>query len=240
MAAADSNQELEALAGEFVLGTLAGQERADAMFRLRTDPEFKRAVEAWERRLTPLASTIEPVALPPEVEDRLMRRIAGSHGREGEVFELQRRIRLWQSASFAAVAAIALLLIPLFSILPRHNATSTAVNRYVAMLQPEGREAGFIATVDLERGTLNAQRVGLEPENGKSFELWAVGAGREQPQSLGLVDGPLKIPVEKLGRASARELKETTLAVSIEPEGGSPTGVPTGPVVYSGRLIPAE
>jgi anti-sigma-K factor RskA len=67
-----------------------------------------------------------------------------------------------------------------------------------------------------------------------------VGAGREQPQSLGLVDGLLKIPVEKLGRSSARELRETALAVSIEPEGGSPTGVPTGPIVYSGRLIPAE
>jgi anti-sigma-K factor RskA len=240
MAAAESDQELEELAGEFVLGSLAGQERADAVFRLRTDPEFKRAVEAWERRLSPLAGAIEPIAPPPGLEDRLMRLIAGRQDREGEVFELQRRIRLWQSASLAAVAAIALLLIPLFSMLPRDAAVTPAANHYVAVLQPDGQGPAFIATVDLERGTVSAQRVGAEPESGKSFELWAVGGGRERPQSLGLVDGSLKISLDKLGRASSEELRETTLAISIEPEGGSPTGAATGPIVYTGRLIPAE
>jgi anti-sigma-K factor RskA len=50
----------------------------------------------------------------------------------------------------------------------------------------------------------------------------------------------LKIPVEKLGRASSQDLQDTIFAISIEPKGGSPTGVPTGPIVYTGRLIPAE
>jgi anti-sigma-K factor RskA len=242
MAAAESNQEIEELAGEFVLGTLAGQERADAVFRLRTDPEFKRAVEAWERRLSPLAARVEPIDPPAGLEDRLIWLITGRRERTdgGEVFELQRRLRLWQSASLAAAAAIALLLIPLFSLLPRDAAIAPTANRYVAVLQPEGQGPAFIATIDLARGIVAAQRVGAVSESGKSFELWAVGAGREKPQSLGVVDGSLKFPVEKLGRTSSEALQDTILAISIEPKGGSPTGVVTGPIVYTGRLIPAE
>lgn len=242
MAATESNQEIEERAGEFVLGVLAGQERADAMFRLRTDPEFKRAVEAWERRLSPLATSVEPIDPPAGLEDRLMRRIAGRQERTegGDVFELQRRLRLWQSASLAAAAAIALLLIPLFSLLPRDTAVAPTASRYVAVLQPEGQGPAFIATIDLERGIVSAQRVGAAVESGKSFELWAVGAGRETPQSLGLVDDNLRIPVEKLGKASSQELQDTIFAISIEPKGGSPTGTVTGPIIYTGRLIPAE
>ena len=33
-------------------------------------------------------------------------------------------------------------------------------------------------------------------------------------------------------------IKDATFAVSLEPEGGSPTGAPTGPVVFAGKLIP--
>jgi anti-sigma-K factor RskA len=32
-------------------------------------------------------------------------------------------------------------------------------------------------------------------------------------------------------------VEKASLAVSVEPEGGSPTGSPTGPVVYSGQIV---
>ena len=243
MATAEGTQEIEALAGEFALGVLAGQERADAMFRLRTDPDFKRAVEAWERQLAPLATRVEPIDPPAGLEDRLMRLIAGRQDTAAggrEVFQLQRRLRLWQSASLAAAAAIGLLLISLFSHLPRTAGISPAAQRYVAVLQPEGQGPAFVATVDLTSGILSAQSIGAVPETGKSFELWAVGAGRDRPRSLGVVDGRLRIPVEKLGKVSRQDLQNTILAVSIEPKGGSPTGVATGPIVYTGKLVPAE
>jgi anti-sigma-K factor RskA len=241
MAAPESTQEIEELAGEFVLGVVPGQERADAMFRLRTDPEFKRAVDAWEGRLGPLATLVEPIDPPAGLENRLMRLIAGRQDTAGgEVFQLQRRLRLWQSASLAAAAAVGLLLIALFSLLPRNAGLSPTAERYVAVLQPEGQGPAFVATVDLNRGIVSAQSIGAVPEAGKSFELWAVGAGREKPQSLGVIDGSLRIPLDKLGKTSRQDLQNTILAVSTEPKGGSPTGAATGPIVYTGKLIPAE
>ena len=33
---------------------------------------------------------------------------------------------------------------------------------------------------------------------------------------------------------------DLTLAISLEPKGGSPTGVATGPIVFTGSLVPAE
>ncbi len=67
----------------------------------------------------------------------------------------------------------------------------------------------------------------------KSFELWAIAGG--PPKSLGLVSAtpgkPLLVP------ASAVAAAGTVLAVSLEPQGGSPTGQPTGPVLFQGKVL---
>ena len=55
---ADSD-EIEALAGEYVLGTLDADERRAAEARIVADPTFRTAVADWERRLQPLAGTDE-------------------------------------------------------------------------------------------------------------------------------------------------------------------------------------
>ena len=56
--------EIEALAGEYVLGTLDADERRAAEARLAADASFRSAVAGWERRLQPLAD-LAPGAAPP-------------------------------------------------------------------------------------------------------------------------------------------------------------------------------
>ena len=70
--------------------------------------------------------------------------------------------------------------------------------------------------------------------------MWAVGGGREKPQSLGVIDASLKIPASQLGKVDPATLNETVFAISLEPQGGSPTGAPTGPVLYTGKLVATE
>jgi anti-sigma-K factor RskA len=75
--------------------------------------------------------------------------------------------------------------------------------------------------------------VNVSPRPGHSLELWVI-AGKAAPKSIGLM------PRE--GAAALSHMKvdpalDTTIAVSVEPIGGSPTGAPTGPVVYSGKMI---
>jgi anti-sigma-K factor RskA len=57
------------------------------------------------------------------------------------------------------------------------------------------------------------------------------------PRPLGLIaKGALSVD---LGPLAARALASGVLAVSLEPAGGSPTGSPTGPVLYQGRILAA-
>jgi anti-sigma-K factor RskA len=62
------------------------------------------------------------------------------------------------------------------------------------------------------------------------LELRLIAPG-EQPRSLGLIEPGrvvhINLPADMVRRVSA----DATLAVSLEPPGGSPTGLPTGPVI---------
>ncbi|MDQ4087135.1 MAG: anti-sigma factor, partial [Pseudomonadota bacterium] len=57
------------------------------------------------------------------------------------------------------------------------------------------------------------------------------------PVSLGLVQAGapqrLRVPAQVARHFQAR----STIALSVEPPGGSPTGLPTGPVVATGELL---
>ena len=71
------------------------------------------------------------------------------------------------------------------------------------------------------------------PPSDRAFELWAIAPGATQPRSLGVIspNGELK-----LSRLPADLRDGATLAISIEPIGGSPTQLPSGPVVYIGSV----
>ena len=238
--AGETREELERLAGEFVLGTLTARERADAMFRMRTDPDFKRAAEAWDGRLAPLIANITAVEPPSGLEDRILKRIIERREAPDGVIGLQRQLRRWQRFSLATAAVAAALIVFLFGMLPRQVGPRPEASRYVAVLQTEGQAPAFLVSVDFDRGEISAQRVGAQPAQGKSFELWAIGGGREKPQSLGLIDATLTTSASHLSGLSRKNLENTVFAVSLEPEGGSPTGQPTGPVVFTGMLIATQ
>ncbi|MDP9136581.1 MAG: anti-sigma factor [Pseudomonadota bacterium] len=239
MTAPEMEEEREALAAEFVLGTLSAAERADVVFRLRADPELKRAVEAWEARLSPLNETAAPIEPPEGLEASIHRRIAGLGRDSSEVVLLQRKLRGWQTAS-VVTGAIAAGLAALLLVRPPEPVRQAATSaHYVAVLQSEGPGPAFVATVDLERGTISVRRVAAQGQSGKSYELWALGGGRDQPQSLGVIDASLKIPAARLGEA-ASGIADTVFAITLEAEGGSPSGQPSGPPLFTGKLVATE
>jgi anti-sigma-K factor RskA len=226
-----------ALAGEYVLGTLDASERAEAEARLARDPDFAQAVLEWEEDLAPIAAAGIPAAPPAHVRGAVLAAIGGDAAASDNVVRLRRQLKLWRGLTLGAAAlAAALAAFVLIRPLP----APAPGGKYVAVLQPEGPGPAFIATVDLASGSINAMRIGAEPQAGKSYELWALGGGRDKPQSLGLIDADLRIPVHKLGSIDKVALRDTIFAISLEPSGGSPTGQPTGPVLYTGKLIATE
>ena len=219
--------EIDALAGEYVLGTLDADERRAAETRLAADPGFRAAVAAWEKRLQPLADA-EPSSIPQATSfGRILARIdAGpTAAATDNVVVLRRRVRRWRiGAAVAGIAAAGLLAVVV------SDRTRLPQTEFVAMLTPNGGAPAFVLTVDTAKNTLSIRRVADPAPPGKSYELWAVEPGHD-PKSLGVVEEaryvrPLSVPTADL-----------VLAVSLEPAGGSPTGKVTGPVVFSGPLV---
>lgn len=214
--------DLDGLASEYVLGTLSGVARAQFEARLRSDAVAARAVAEWSLRLQPLAEAVPPAIPPAGLWQRIAQEIGGS-GKPSR--------RSW--IVFAAAAAI--LAAALFiGDLMRQPAVVA-----VAELAPKGGATAFTVSVLEDRKSLLIRAGTVDPLQNQSYELWAVpptGA----PVSLGLVNASGEterdVPVDK------RTLLETgvTLAVSLEPEGGSTTGAPTGPVLFAGALVTAQ
>ena len=229
--------DMEELAAEFALGTLSAAEKQGAEELLASDPEFAGMVKAWERRLIPLALALEPIEAPPRVRGAVMKAIAGDAPNSETVVTWKRKASAWRLATAGASTIAAALAAFILISKPLVPATD---QRFVAVLQAEGPGPAFLASIDLASGSITVRTVGAQPQPGKSYELWAVGGGRDKPQSLGVIDASFRIPASKLGKIDPAVLNDTLFAVSLEPEGGSPTGQATGPVLFTGKLVATE
>jgi anti-sigma-K factor RskA len=109
--------------------------------------------------------------------------------------------------------------------------------QYVALLQKDSGSPAFILTVDGTTKNFTVRRVGATPEPGKSYELWLVSDKLQRPRSLGVIGGNDFTMRPALASYDTDTVNKATYAVTVEPEGGSPTGVATGPSVFTGKLI---
>ena len=234
----------EGLAAEYVLGTLDDAERAQAQALLGRDASFAALVQAWERRIAVLHELVEPVEPPAHVWPRIAARLGGATRSAGaEVIDLRRRLRRWRtvSAMTGALAACLALFVAAREFapgwLPPLLQPAAPEGRYVALLQRDQASPGFILTVDLKTRSFTARPVGAQRPPARAYELWLVHDRFPQPRSLGVI-GDGEFTTRAALTAYDREIINTaTYAVSVEPPGGSPTGIVTGPVVFVGKLI---
>lgn len=110
--------------------------------------------------------------------------------------------------------------------------------QFVAVLQQGGAtQPAFILTVDRATRRLTARRLGAALEPDKSYELWLVSDRLPQPRSLGVIGEAEFTSGTVLQAYDSDVVSKATYAVTIEPKGGSPTGVASGPIVYTGKLV---
>ena len=213
--------DTDLLAAEYVLGSLEGEERLAAERLAETDATFARSVAAWQHRLMPLAAQVPPVTPPADLWRRIEADILPST--TAEILPFRRRVRFWQGTTGAALAVAASL--AAFIVLHQPKPQN------VAVLSPvSGGTPVLIATTG-RNGILVVQPTApITVPAGKDLELWALPQGQTKPRSLGVLPPS--------GRQLVAELASNTqLLVSIEPKGGSPTGQPTGPLLYGGSLM---
>ncbi len=214
------------LAGEYVLGTMPAGARRRFERLMRDDATLTALVGAWEARLAPLDEATEAVAPP----DRLWRAIDRRVGPGAPARRRRRGFWFWRElATGAAAASLALILF--FALAP-----SPPEARVVAILADDGGQPAWVALTGPGPGQVSVSAIrGVANDPEHSFQLWGLAGGAPRP--LGLLHNA---PGERLSLAAA-DIPATggALAISREPPGGSPTGAPTGPVLYQGKVLTA-
>jgi anti-sigma-K factor RskA len=105
------------------------------------------------------------------------------------------------------------------------------------VLQQEPTAPAFLLTLDTQKRTLIVRRVSATPEGGRSYELWLISKQFPSPRSLGIVGNEEFTQRALPANTNVDTLRGATYAVSLEPAGGSPSGVPTGPVLFTGKAV---
>jgi anti-sigma-K factor RskA len=201
---------------------------------MREDAALARAVAEWEARLAPLAQAVEPVRPPARIWSEIEARL----GAPGAAPGWWDRVAFWRSLGILTSGAMAALLAAV-ALLPavQPPPMESMPAAYIAVLSdPKTQRAVLVATAARQDARLSVRA--LDPAilvSGRSLELWAVPR-QGGPRSLGLVD--TEHAMLKLTASADRALGDVPLlAVSLEPKGGSRSGAPTGPILYSGPCV---
>ena len=214
------------LAAEYALGSLDLAEMREAEAFAARDPAFAGEIVHWQQRLVALAALVPPVQPPPALWSRLA--LATGIGAD-----TQKRSDngLWKAATAVSLAIAASL--ALFAFLPRPPSPDIEPARFAAALGPLASPARFLAETQPDGSIAVTSLDTSGPPSGRDYQLWALPQGATVPVSLGVLPrGEYRVRPPQ--RAGAQE----QLLVSDEPAGGSPTGAPTGAVLFGGKLVP--
>lgn len=228
----ERRERLERLASEYALGVASPRVRRRLEVAARRDRVVARALSDWERKLAGLADAVPPQPPPPRVWRAIVDRLGiDDASAKAPRVSWWQRVGLWQALATASLAVIAII-----GLFEWRRAPPVPVAPLVVVLAGADAKPALIATALRGETFLTIKSVGnAAPGTGKVFELWALPQAGA-PQALGVIPSgnvarvPLGNPVDE------RLSNIPSLAVSVEPPGGSPTGQPTGPVLYSGSI----
>jgi anti-sigma-K factor RskA len=221
-----------ALAGEYALGLLGGDDKAAAERRIAADAGFARDVEHWRARF----AAFDDGTAPQRADDQLWRRIeaglaSGAAPREDRAGLLA---RWWNSVPALRAAALAASLAALLLAVGLGAAIRVARQQpvMVAVLL-DGSRAGAVVHTFADGRHVLLPLTSIDVPAGRALEVWTLPSRERGPVSVGLMDRArtLTLSLKDLPATRPDQLFEITL----EPATGSPTGRPTGPVLFKGN-----
>jgi anti-sigma-K factor RskA len=236
------DDEIDGLAAEYVLGSLDPEERKRIAARRKIDAALDEAISAWEVRLAPLSHLLPGIAPPPQLFSEIEKRLFEPHVRQTGT-RARVRPRHWPAIAAGACALAACLAIITIWFSPNLSASPA---RLFAELQRSVNPAngtnptvalGFVVYFDLRASTIVVSPFAVPPGSRQDYQLWLVPRDSAPPISLGVI--PLAEPTTSpwLATYPPYDLVHATLSVSLEPAGGAPKGIPTGPTVFVGTLV---
>ncbi|MEE3319992.1 MAG: anti-sigma factor [Pseudomonadota bacterium] len=217
----------QALASEYVVGTLQGGARKRFERWMMESPRLRRQVWYWERRLEPFNNSLPKIEPPAQLWDQIEQRLFA----ESVPVADKRGARFWRWSALLAMASLLIMLV--WTPLPEQSRQGL-----VAVVQSEQAQPLWVMNTSATTHSLTLRALPPVAVNAEQdYELWLL-SDKGVPISLTVLPtegAELRIT---LSEDQVRELlKSRSLAISLEPKGGSPTGQPTGPVVYQSQLV---
>lgn len=207
----------DALAAEYALGTLRNPARLHFERRLKTDKELAERVAKWQTLLSGLDSSLMPVIPPANVWKKIALNLP-----QNTTSPRWKK----QALSWGLAAGLGFLSLTTWFYWPGSSLQPLAV--LSGSLQGE-----WIISTDTDRNIVRVSPLNMTTvSDTRSLQLWMIPAG-SKPISIGLLDPK---SAQQFTLTTRRLVKGTVMAISLEPVGGSPTGQPTGPVVFSAVL----
>ena len=250
----DEETSIQTLAAEYVLGTLDKDERETVEARRVNEPMLEQAIVNWQAHFAGLndyAQDAEPrEGLFEEILAKLDQRTnknpvsnnslnSAASAVVVEMEAMRIKMKRWRLGAFGASAIAACLAI--FMVVKPPIAPAVQANApFVAVFQADDKQPAFIMSLDIETRQLTVRPVTAQGQGeGKTYQLWIkadeIGPA---PRSLGLLAN-VAAPIQKQINYDPAVIRHATFGISVEPAGGSPTGVPTGPAIH-GRLYPTS
>lgn len=230
-------------AGEYVLGTLTAEERRELEAAAEKNTVLRHDIARWERQLAGLGLRLKPVAPRPMVWLNLAHRVG-----VGSAASAPARNLLWKTWASLATAASLVLAFGLYRETSRplpapvkiteRVEVPVAATSYVALLQVPKSTLHWTVSVTPDRKELAVRAGGMAPAaaNNKDAELWWIA--ESGPVSLGVI--PTRGELRRALPPGVTYGNGGTIAVSLEPMGGSPGPGPTGPVVTTAQVLQAS
>jgi anti-sigma-K factor RskA len=221
------------ICAEYVLGTLQGRTRKQFAKILNKDIQLQKQVVGWEERFVPMVAALPDIEPPAYILKNLVRKIGAN---ETAKVSFWSKLEFWRTFGLTA-AALAVALMVAF-ILPKDKVEVPSQAQAVAMLNDGKSQPAWFATISGDRKNISIKTIQTNAISAEqSYELWMIPNNKQAPVSLGLVSmsGETKIILDEAKQKIISN--SAALAISLEPKGGSPTGAPTGPVLFVGALV---
>lgn len=224
-----TTERIERLAAEYVLGSLHGRARRRFERWMMESGRVRQEVWYWEQKLGLLSAEVPSVEPPKATWRAIERRLWPQTGQSGE--RAGSGVRwLWPGWSLVATAAAVVMAV----LLVQQPAPAPQLSG--AIVQADVSDPLWLVSESGQNNLLRLRSVAANAADaGKDYELWIVPENG-QPLSLGVIPAGGVHQVTLTDQARTALSQSRTLAISLEPQGGSPTGAPTGPILHVTKL----
>ncbi len=230
--------EMDMLAGDYVLGVLSPDEMREVEQKMTKMPALKTAIIAWQERMLPLNDTADPVAPTPLLWSKIQQQIAEPETNivpfKQPVMQTKPKAGFanslvnWRSAAIGAIAA-SLVLIAGTGLFNRQSVPQRSA---VAVLLSADAKPGAMVEIYPGNRTVVVPLGAIPVPSDRALQVWTLIDPAKGPLSIGLMTESVKADLRLEGQSEVREGQ--LYEISLEPRTGSPTGRPTGPVLFKG------